>query len=1223
MKRIFKCKRIEPIQTAPPELLPLTPVYDEKQHRVYFDAIEAALTGKHSAVIKNIALTGSYGVGKSSVLQEVATAHANQVVQISLSTLGRPDKDSYTPANSVTNRIQKEIVKQLLYREDPDKTPGSRFRRISGFNAWRGLWISLLASLVFTTAFFLVGWTSKLDLLLASHVDFGLWLHSVLFVTFTVVVFVLKFLGHNRLHIQSLQAGYATITLSNDTQSYFDQYLDEIVYFFEVTRRDIVIFEDIDRFDDPHIFETLRSLNSLLNGARQLGSRNIRFIYAIKDSIFDELGNRAVYKTVGAAQSDSEDSVEAEVARANRTKFFDVVVPVVPFITHRSARDLMKRTLASIEHNISDHLFDLAARHVVDMRLILNARNEFIIFRNRVLNTDNGNLALNENSLFAMMLYKSTHLSDFERIKSGNSKLDELYQDFRNIVIENISRLRIESVSIGRQLTSLDSLANRSENLGHQLVEYLTIVSGQLSHMVWNQRTVKFAGRSWSEEELRSPDFWQKLTQEDQDSAITAVFFDQNSGRNIQFVIQRPEVSQIVHDQLVTSDWAQTDRAKLLAREAEIKAETEFLSHADMHDLVEREAYTLSTGDSLKTRSTRLGSKMAQQLVVEGYINRDFTLYTSTYYSERVSTQAQNFLIHHVNPNIADPYFQLQPSDVESILRERGVSVLAERAMYNIGVLNYLLDQEDERTDRIVKSLSGFNSQEREFLTIYLTEGAHTNRLLRRLTSLSDEILVFIMDSVQLEPVRADLINQALSSLVDEREYLVSEDLRAFIEANFQTLPTFTRESTGSDLAARVMAVLVAMGARLATLAPLGEPTRKAAIASGCYRITMENLSLALGSSDELALDQIRDSNPVVYRFLLEHLPEYLDLIHTTDQLEFVIASEDSIVAVLADVIEAHEPLLARVLEFTAPTCRVQDLAELSPSAWTALVESHRIPTSYSNVVAFIGYQGQIDSHLASLLKSTTSIQVSEEVSEEDKASLAYQVLEAKDLGLNHDTRIKLLLSLGLSEFLDPSRIQPENGRLVGLLIEEEVIEDTAQSFELALSLDWNSREFAISKSKQFASFMTPAEVPSKDIPALMKSNRVPRSVKVALISRIDEFLPTDDQRALKTVAEFAIDKQETVSPGMIARIARAGVAPHHVTRLLRSHLPTMSAELLSPLLRSMDEPYSLVAERSRKRPRLPDTEDNRALLERLIELEVVSSFKVEGEELAVNLKMP
>lgn len=113
-------------------LTPLTPEYNEQEHSCYVRAINTALDKPN---IRNIALSGNYGVGKSSILQEVAKQHPKRVIELSLSTLGPAEiGDSSDNAATPTNQIQREIVKQLLYREKPHKTPGSRFRRIERFN---------------------------------------------------------------------------------------------------------------------------------------------------------------------------------------------------------------------------------------------------------------------------------------------------------------------------------------------------------------------------------------------------------------------------------------------------------------------------------------------------------------------------------------------------------------------------------------------------------------------------------------------------------------------------------------------------------------------------------------------------------------------------------------------------------------------------------------------------------------------------------------------------------------------------------------------------------------------------------------------------------------------------------------------------------------------------------------------------------------------------------
>jgi putative ribosome biogenesis GTPase RsgA len=69
-------------------LTPLTPEFNEDNHRSYVKRINSALQNQK---IRNIALSGTYGVGKSSILQKVAEEHKKDVVEISLSTLAPID----------------------------------------------------------------------------------------------------------------------------------------------------------------------------------------------------------------------------------------------------------------------------------------------------------------------------------------------------------------------------------------------------------------------------------------------------------------------------------------------------------------------------------------------------------------------------------------------------------------------------------------------------------------------------------------------------------------------------------------------------------------------------------------------------------------------------------------------------------------------------------------------------------------------------------------------------------------------------------------------------------------------------------------------------------------------------------------------------------------------------------------------------------------------------
>lgn len=69
--------------------------------------------------------------------------------------------------------------------------------------------------------------------------------------------------------------------------SYFDKYLNEVLYLFENADADVIVFEDMDRFNANRIFERLREVNTLANIQLQKeNKRMLRFFYLLRDDIF-------------------------------------------------------------------------------------------------------------------------------------------------------------------------------------------------------------------------------------------------------------------------------------------------------------------------------------------------------------------------------------------------------------------------------------------------------------------------------------------------------------------------------------------------------------------------------------------------------------------------------------------------------------------------------------------------------------------------------------------------------------------------------------------------------------------------------------------------------------------------------------------------------------------------------------------------------------------------
>lgn len=350
----------------------LTPESDTKNSEEYIRALHWAIKNKD---VKNIALSGPYGSGKSSVIKTYLKKYPKtKYLSISLAAFSTPTKsvngeddkttllaDDWTLDDIDENVIEEGILKQLFYRVDVGKIPQSRYRKIKKLSYWK-MFFTLLMLTVVASAVYLEINPSVLEDFKNTVINNGAFFYLnqwLSYAVFTVTIFgvlllittVLKYVMSN-FRIANINLGdKASISKKEEKESIFDKSLDEIVYFFESTTYDTVFIEDLDRFNQPNIFIKLRELNTVINNYDNI-KRKVVFIYAIKDDMFKD---------------------------EERTKFFDFIVPVIPYINATNSGEILRGLLKfekgedgvykSKNYDISDRYIWKISPFVQDMSL--------------------------------------------------------------------------------------------------------------------------------------------------------------------------------------------------------------------------------------------------------------------------------------------------------------------------------------------------------------------------------------------------------------------------------------------------------------------------------------------------------------------------------------------------------------------------------------------------------------------------------------------------------------------------------------------------------------------------------------------------------------------------------------------------------------------------------------------------------------------------------------
>ena len=1224
------------------ELKPLRPCHNLEQHRMYVDALNNAV---EQGGVTNIALSGPYGVGKSSILQGFWDEHPGAIF-ISLSTLGfskptvsKSPKSSDGSISPQTNQIQKEIVKQLLYRKPPNELPASRFKRIQKPDWKQSLVVSALIGFIPTIILAAIGGFSKIP----KVCDSAWWEFGVKFVCLWLLLSLATWLASQYLqgavHLDKFTAGPATLTLSGsdngNDDSYFDRYLDEIIYFFEMSTCRIVVFEDIDRFSNWEIFEELRELNTLLNNAEQLQDKKsksdknkIVFVYAIKDSIFEP---QTVTDTDEVAKGTHDRAIQ-EIQRANRTKFFDVIIPVVPFVTHRSARDLMRQELEGIEPEVSGELIGRVAKYIPDFRLLRSVCNEYMIYAQLILGDDS--LNLEPDKLFALMLYKSVHLQDFEKIHLGQSKLDEVYKRSVQVLENRISALDDEYDALEKQL---DPHAE-SEMRGAAFKEMVDWLAARISMRV-ESFTVNVGSKAFSSEETTAPQFWLAVYGLATNDSITITNIYNQYGHQMPLEFTKLDMARFMGHDLVFAPLDERPRNAIASELQQLDTARQKYRYAHMSDLMSDPLAKVPLDDTSQPFATyveaTLGSELAAALVCYGYIDQNFVLYTSTYHDTFLSVNAMTFRLQHMERDLMNPNYELSDSDVLQLMSDTTISLeeFSRPGAYNVSILDYLLSNRNryrKRLDTITLSFLQGNGSVTLFLqSFFSSDSLNKDRLIIELTPQYPGIFTLLVGLRGIpDEKQVNYVNIALQCVSQDVDYDTSS-LRSFVEASYGNMTVFT--STYADKPVDTVAMLMAQaGAKFADATVIETDVRERLIRNNCYEVNRQNLD-AVSGDHQPALDVLYGEKPTVYTYLLQSLEAYLAIIaeDESDESSALVGSADT-AKVVADIVKLDVaastrlkdsavddaklgdseafPLLSSLLE-SSGGCWSIELDSLPAGCWPALALHDRFAVTTSNLLNYIGQRG-VDDSLIKLLKRHSAIENREyNLSDDEYIELAAAIINLGSDQLPVDRRVNLVRSIGCDVLIPTHLITPQKGKLIGSLIKSCLIADTPDAYRLTEGPDWPSRRFAILSSRGFVNYMTP-ELIGGDTLRIFRSNFIPERIKQVIADELISYCAGMSVADLEQVVNY-VRRKDNLHLNVLALtwVASRGVPSDLIFPLLIRDIDALSDWNVLEVIGALDSPYRDLVAAERKLISIDTTDNAYALFERLRQMGKISSY--------------
>ena len=440
----------------------LTPeVLEGGNKSIYNEALDFAFSNKD---IKNIAITGIYGAGKSTVWntyvketkkENIITVslgkYEDNIQEIKIKSEDNGDKDNNSEPkekdseakNKDTeydkigehildneNRLERQIINQILSQINAKDIPLSKY----GFKSNKScctLLFETLALLGFLTSIFL--WIYRKGFV--SYTGFDL-ICVVLLCTImlfpSLLYFSYRYFRENIFKISKIKFRGAEADLGyNDKndETVLDRDIKELVYLIKSSNSKIIVFEDLDRYDNIAIYTKLRELNFLLNKYSKTNDDGevIRFIYMIKDGIFKS---------------------------KNRTKFFDYIIPIVPIVDSKNSENMILNLLGDLKSLIDKRLIFNISLYIDDMRLIKNIINEFIIYKDIINMKD---LELSYDKLFSLIVLKNIFPYEFDMLQEDKGCLFYIINEIEQLKNKQRIILKEKNENIQKEIDLIDT----------------------------------------------------------------------------------------------------------------------------------------------------------------------------------------------------------------------------------------------------------------------------------------------------------------------------------------------------------------------------------------------------------------------------------------------------------------------------------------------------------------------------------------------------------------------------------------------------------------------------------------------------------------------------------------------------------------------------------------------------------------------------------------------